>query len=243
MLNLDHHQTGSDYGSVNWIDCTVCAVAVLVMRLTRLVQVQITPAMATCLYTAVFTDTGGFTYPGTASTAFGLAMELIALGADADAVSTDVMYSVSAGHVRLLGTALSRLQLHGRVAWSYVTQQDLAAANATDEDSEGTVNYLISIAGVQAAIFMRELPAVAGARRRFRVSLRSKSALDVSMVAAAFGGGGHRYAAGCVMEGELTGTVHLLLATLDSESVPTEKTVTARCACGGPGRGFFRVIC
>ena len=220
VLNLDHHRTGTAYGSVNWVDCTVCAVAVLVLQLARMLQVQITPDMATCLYTAVFTDTGAFTYPGTTSSAFALASELIALGANADAVAYDVLYSFSAGHVRLLGTALSRLQLRGRVAWSYVTQQDLADADATDEDSEGTVTYLISIATVQAAIFLRELPAVADASQRFRVSLRSKSSLDVSVVAAAFGGGGHRSAAGCLLEGDLNGIVNLLLAALDPQHAP-----------------------
>lgn len=221
VFNLDHHLTGSAYGTLNWVDWSACAVAVLVYRLAQRLQVDVTPAMATCLYTAVFTDTGAFTYPGTASSSFLIASELIALGADADAVARDVLYSVSAAHIRLLGIALSRMQIRETVAWSYVTQADLAALGATDEDSEGTVTYLISIAGVQAALFLRELPAEPAASQRFRISLRSKSTLDVSTIAAACGGGGHRTAAGCVLSGDLHSMVERLLAEIAREQART----------------------
>ncbi len=221
VFNLDHHITGTNYGALNWIDWNACAVAVLVYRLAKLLQVEVTPAMATCLYTAVFTDTGAFTYPGTASSSFSLASELIALGADADAVAHDVLYSVSTAHIRLLGIALSRMQIREGVAWSYVTQQDLALVGATDEDSEGTVTYLISIAGVHAALFLRELSVEAHAPSRFRISLRSKSALDVSAVAATCGGGGHRTAAGCVLYGDMDTTVNLLLSEIGRERLRT----------------------
>ncbi len=217
IFNLDHHITGTPYGSLNWIDWNACAVAVLVYRLAAALQLEITPATATCLYTAVLTDTGAFTYPGTASHSFSIANELIALGADADSVARDVLYSVSAAHIRLLGIALSRMQVHGTVVWSYVTQADLASTGATDEDSENTVTHLISIAGVHAALFLRELPFQPDAPPRFRVSLRSKSQLDVSAVAATCGGGGHRTAAGCVLAGDLHTIAAAVLRQIDSE--------------------------
>ncbi len=217
IFNLDHHITGSAFGTLNWVDWNACAVAVLVYRLALLLGVKVTPAMATCLYTAVFTDTGAFTYPGTASSSFSLASELIALGADADAVAHDVLYSVSAAQIRLLGIALSRMQVRGTVAWSYVTQDDLAAVGATDEDSEGTVTYLISIAGVKAALFLRELPSEPEVPQRYRISMRSKPLLDVSAIAAKCGGGGHRTAAGCILPGDLRGIVEHLLHAIEVE--------------------------
>ncbi len=217
LFNLDHHITGAAFGTLNWIDWTACAVAALVYKLAQLMQVQVTPAMATCLYTAVFTDTGAFTYPGTALSSFALASELIALGADADAVARDVLYSVSAAHIRLLGIALSRMHIRETVAWSYITQNDLAAVDATDEDSEGTVTYLISIAGIHAAVFLRELPKEPDSEQRFRVSLRSKSTLDVSAIAATCGGGGHRNAAGCILTGDLHSNVTMLLRKVQDE--------------------------
>ena len=203
VLNIDHHITGANFGALNWIDDSAAAVASLVYQLAQYLGVPVTPAMATCLYTAVFTDTGAFTYPGTANGALPIAQELIACGADADRIARDVLYSVSTAHIRLLGTALSRMQLHGATAWSFITVDDLAAFDATDEDSEGTVDYLISIAGVDAALFLRELPPEPGSPQRFRASLRSKTGLDVSSVALAYGGGGHQRAAGCCVAGPL----------------------------------------
>lgn len=217
LLNIDHHITGCDFATVNWIDWDSCAVAVLVYRLALALGVKVTPAMATCLYTAVFTDTGAFTYPGTAGSTFPLAQELIALGADADKIARDVLYSVSAAHIRLLGLALSRLQIRGVSAWSYITQQDISDVGASDEDSEGTVNYLISIAGVEAALFLREMPVTHGQPPRYRASLRSKSSLDVSVIATVCGGGGHRNAAGCVLEGPIDSAVSRILAEVESE--------------------------
>jgi len=217
LLNIDHHITGCDFATVNWIDWDACAVAVMVYRLAIALGLQVTPAMATCLYTAVFTDTGAFTYPGTAGSTFPIAQELIALGANADTIARDVLYSVSAAHIRLLGVALSRLEISGVSAWSHITQQDIASLNATDEDSEGTVNYLISIAGVEAALFLRELPALPGKPTSYRASLRSKSSLDVSAVATLCGGGGHRNAAGCILEGPLDRVVSRVLDAVDRE--------------------------
>lgn len=216
ILNLDHHITGCNFGALNWIDDSVAAVACLVYQLARHMQVPVTPSMATCLYTAVFTDTGAFTYPGTANAAFPIAQELIRCGADADRIARDVLYSVSTAHIRLLGTALSRMQLHGATAWSYITLRDLAAFDATEEDSEGTVDYLISIAGVDAALFLREVSSDSKPQR-FRASLRSKGDLDVSSVALEQGGGGHQRAAGCSMTGSLESVSSVLLNGLNQQ--------------------------
>ena len=215
LLNIDHHITGSNFAALNWIDDSVAAVAILVYQLARYMEVPVTPEMATCLYTALFTDTGAFTYPGTANGALPIAQELIACGADADGIARAVLYSVSTAHIRLLGTALSRMQLQGATAWSFITQEDLATFGATDEDSEGTVDYLISIAGVDAALFLRELPLEPGRDQQFRVSLRSKDGLDVSTVAQACGGGGHQRAAGCTMSGPLEDAVAPMLLGIE----------------------------
>ena len=214
IINIDHHRTGRAYGTLNWIDPDASAVAVMVYELALTAGVAITPAMATCLYTALMTDTGSFTYPGTSADTFTLAHALIDLGAKADSVARDVLYSVPAARIRLLGVALSRLQIHGPIAWTYITQNDLNGLSATDEDSEGTVNYLISIADVQAAAFLRE---IGGDPQQFRTSLRSKSSVDVSHVASLLGGGGHRNAAGCTLPGPLDSAISCVLAGLSEE--------------------------
>ena len=214
VINIDHHRTGREYGMLNWIDPDASAVAVMVYELALAAGAAITPAMATCLYTALMTDTGSFTYPGTSADTFTLAHALIDLGAKADSVARDVLYSVPAARIHLLGLALSRMQIQGPIAWTFITQEDLAQLAATDEDSEGTVNYLISIAEVQAAAFLREIP---GEPQLFRTSLRSKSNVDVSHVASVFGGGGHRNAAGCLIAGPLGQAVERILLELNKE--------------------------
>ncbi len=214
LINIDHHRTGCDYGSLNWIDPEADAVAAMVYDVAMAAGVQVTPGMATCLYTALMTDTGSFTYPGTSAETFTLAHALIDLGAKADTVARDVLYSVPAARIHLLGLALSRVNIAGPLAWTHINQEDLLQFSATDEDSEGTVNYLISIAGVEAAAFLRELP---GKPQRFRTSLRSKSGVDVSRVATVCGGGGHRNAAGCTLDGPFEAAVGHILLELERE--------------------------
>ncbi|MGI4758155.1 MAG: DHH family phosphoesterase [Janthinobacterium lividum] len=214
VINIDHHRTGCNYGSLNWIDPDADAVAAMVYDLACAAGVEVTAAMATCLYTALMTDTGSFTYPGTSAETFTLAHALIDLGAKADTVARDVLYSVPAARIHLLGLALSRVRIVGPIAWTYITQADLEQLSATDEDSEGTVNYLISIAGVEAAAFLREL---AGEPQQFRTSLRSKSRVDVSRVASGCGGGGHSNAAGCNLAGPFESAVQHILAELGKE--------------------------
>ncbi|AFL89711.1 exopolyphosphatase-like enzyme [Terriglobus roseus DSM 18391] len=217
LLNIDHHLTGAAFGSLNWIDPSAAAVAAMVFEIAIALGATVTPAIATCLYTAVMTDTGSFTYPGTSADTFTLAHALIDLGAKADSVARDVLYSVPAARIHLLGLALSRVSIRGPIAWTWITQDDLEKLNATDEDSEGTVNYLISIAGVEAAAFLRELPRTSSDKSLFRTSLRSKSSVDVSLVAANCGGGGHRNAAGCTLQGPFDDAVAHILRELGAE--------------------------
>ena len=223
VINIDHHYTGTCFGTLNWIDPNAAAVAAMVYDLALTTGAKITPAMATCLYTALMTDTGSFTYPGTSADTFTLAHALIDLGAKADTVARDVLYSVPAARIHLLGLALSRIQLQRSIAWTYITQADLEQLSATDEDSEGTVNYLISIAGIEAAAFFRE---IAGDPVQYRTSLRSKSSVDVSRVASVCGAGGHRNAAGCTVRGPFESAVRTIVQALTEEV----DRAPARCA-------------
>ncbi len=214
VINIDHHHTGTRYGALNWIDANAAAVASMVYQIALAAGAEVTPAMATCLYTALMTDTGSFTYPGTSADTFTLAQTLIDHGAKADTVARDVLYSVPAARIHLLGISLSRVRINGPIAWTYITQTDLEQLSATDEDSEGTVNYLISIAGVEAAAFLRE---IAGEPSQYRTSLRSKSSVDVSRVASVCGGGGHRNAAGCTLDGPFETAVTTILREMENE--------------------------
>jgi phosphoesterase RecJ-like protein len=200
LINIDHHASGRTFGVLNWIDENACAVAAMVYRLALAAGVEITPTMATCLYTAIISDTGSFTYSSTTAETFAVAHDLAARGANPSQIARDIYFSNPESKLRLLGTALSNLQTEGPLAWSWVTTDDMERAGAGAEDCEGVVNYLISIAGVESAVFLRELPAV----DQYRLSIRSKGRVNVAQIAEGFGGGGHRSASGCTLEGPLT---------------------------------------
>ena len=213
LINIDHHASGRHFAYLNWIDEHACAVAAMVYRIAVAANVEITPSMATCLYTAILSDTGSFTYSSTNAETFALAQDLTARGANPCQIARDVYFSNPASKIRLLGTALSNLRTDGPLAWTWVTNQDMDSAGAEAEDCEGVVNYLISIHGVESAVFLRELPSAS----QFRLSIRSKGKIDVAQVAESFGGGGHRSASGCTLDGPLGVATDRILAQLRTE--------------------------
>lgn len=212
LINIDHHVSGRPFGHVNWIDPNAVATAELVYRLAREAGVKISPEIATCLYTAVLTDTGSFMFEGTNEHTFALARELVIAGADPSRCARSVYFAHSTAKMRLLGAALSNLQREGPLAWIWVTQEQMEKAHAKEEDCEGLVNYALSIGDVQVAAFFRELPG-----GRYRISLRSKGELDVAKVAERFGGGGHRCASGFSLDGPLLTAVEKILAQLQQQ--------------------------
>ena len=209
LINIDHHVSGRPYGNLNWIDCGAASVGELVYRLVRAAGAELTPEMATCLYTTVLTDTGGFTYGATSADTFELARELVAAGADPIAIAQEVCFSTPASKILLLGAALANLKREGLLAWLWITHQDVVRTRAAEEDCEGIVNFALCISGVEAAVFLRELP-----DRRVRLSLRSKGKINVAAIAEQLGGGGHATAAGCTLEGPLPQATDGILALL-----------------------------
>lgn len=206
LINIDHHRSGRNFAHVNWIDPKAVATAELVYKLARAAKVEISPEIATCLYTAVLTDTGSFMFEGTSEHTFELARELVLAGADPVICAQHIYFGHSTAKMRLLGAALSALQREGQLAWIWVTQEQMERVGAKEEDCEGLVNYALSIGDVEVAVFFRQLP-----DGRFRVSLRSKGKLDVAGIAEQFGGGGHACASGCSVGGPLHSAVEMVL--------------------------------
>jgi len=209
LINIDHHHSSKPFANVNWIDTSACATAEMIFRLATAAGVHITPEIATCLYTAVLTDTGSFCYAPTNAHTFELARRLVEHGADPARIAQNVYFSNPTSKMRLLGAALSTLHREGPITWMTVTREDMDRCGALEEDCEGLVNYALGIAGVEVAMFFREI-----ADHRVRVSIRSKGAVDVSTVAEAFGGGGHECASGFSVEGPVPAAIDRVLAEL-----------------------------
>ena len=212
ILNIDHHASGRPFGTLNWIDPAACAVGAMVYELATAARIEITPELAICLYAAILSDTAAFTNSGTSASTLELAATLARHGADPAALAREI-FATSESKLRLLGTALGKMSRVNRIAWTSVTLDEMTHVGADAEDCEGIVNYLIGIPGVQAAVFLRELPGNA----QFRLSLRSKGTVDVSRVAERMGGGGHRAASGCTLDGPLARATERIVTSLEAE--------------------------
>jgi phosphoesterase RecJ-like protein len=213
LISIDHHTSGRPFAHVNWIDPRATATAEMVYRLAREAGVRISPEIATCLYTALMTDTGSFMFKGTNEQTFALARELVLAGADPAQCARNIYFAHSTAKMRLLGAALSNLHREGPLAWIWVTREQMEGSQAKEEDCEGIVNYALSIQDVEVAAFFREMP-----DGRYRVSLRSKGKLNVADIAERFGGGGHECASGCSIDGPLSIAVAKMLAQIRPES-------------------------
>ena len=198
LINIDHHVSGRPYANINWIDYEAASVGEMVYRLAIAAGATITPEMATCLYTTVLTDTGGFCYGSVRASTFAWARELVLAGAEPVNIAQEVCFSTPFSKMQLLGAALGNLRREGPLAWLWITLDDMERTGAAEEDCEGIVNFALGIMGIEAAVFLRELP-----EGRIRLSLRSKGNLSVAIIAEQLGGGGHQNASGCTLDGPL----------------------------------------
>jgi len=218
LINIDHHITAHSYATLNWIDCEAVSVGEMVYRLAKAAGVTITPEMATCLYTTVLTDTGGFCYGSLQGSTFALARELVEAGADAEAIAREIYFSTPLSKVILMAAALNTLHVEGEMAWLWITDEDMERIGANDEDTEGIANVAIGIAGIQAGVFLRALT-----DGTVRLSLRSKGKVNVAAIAKRLGGGGHENSAGCTLSGPLERALGQILGELRAEFEPVPK--------------------
>ncbi|HYE65048.1 MAG TPA: bifunctional oligoribonuclease/PAP phosphatase NrnA [Pyrinomonadaceae bacterium] len=199
VVNIDHHSTTALFGTINWIDSTASAVGEMIYNLCKAIGVRVTKEIAECVYTALLTDTGSFHYSNTTERTFKVASELVRAGVKPARIAQAVFSSYPWSKIELLGEVLStaRRDRSGRVAWMRQTLEMQERIGATDEDGDGFVNYPLQVAEVEAVALLKEC-----APGAYRVSLRSKGDINVARIAERFGGGGHRNAAGCTLEGD-----------------------------------------
>lgn len=200
MLNIDHHPTNDRYGAVNVVKDDAAATAEVLFDWINLFDVEWTKEAAEAIYTGLLTDTGGFRYSSTSPKVMEIASRLLELGVKGPDLAETLLEEVTLPQVKVLGLALSTLELeeNGRIAHVYVTPEHMIQAGAENEDLEGIVNYPRNIQGVEVGIFFKVIDDQA-----VKASLRSAGRIDVAAVAQHFGGGGHIKAAGCRLEGSL----------------------------------------
>lgn len=200
VINIDHHPGNTGYGDVHWFDGTAAALGEMIFDIIAELGVPLTAQMATQLFVAVVTDTGSFKYPGVSPRTFSLCARLLEAGADPVSTARKLYDSHSIGRLRLQGAVLRTLEVEpeGRVALLTLTDAMLADAGSAPEDADGLINLPLTVKSIQAAVCFKESD-----HGQWRVSLRSKGDIDVGRVARGFGGGGHKNAAGCTLQGPL----------------------------------------
>jgi phosphoesterase RecJ-like protein len=197
VVNVDHHHDNSRFGDVNLVVDDASSTAEIVRDVLTELDVPLSPEIAEALYVALVTDTGRFQYSNTTPKALRLAADLVEAGADIHGIFRLVYETVQFAKLKLLARALERAQLYegGRLVVSYLLRNDFAEVGAEEPYSEGIIDYLRSVEGSEMVALIREPPRDDGPARR--VSLRSsRDEVDVSAIARAAGGGGHRQAAG-----------------------------------------------
>lgn len=197
---IDHHVSSDDLGALEFKDTKSPATGCLVFDIAQAFGHEISSDEATQLYAAIATDTGWFRFPATNSHTMRIIGALMDAGADPAEIYKAINEQRSLARIRLAGMVLQRVELaaEGKIAYTWVTQDDFAKTKSHPSDTENLVNECLTIAGTDGAfIIVQQL------NRQFKVSLRSRTNFDVSAIAEKFNGGGHRQASGAVVEGPL----------------------------------------
>jgi phosphoesterase RecJ-like protein len=208
LINIDHHITNPLLWPLTWLDAAASATGEMIFKLVLQAGLHIDRDMALCLYTSIFTDTGSFRYSNTSPECMRISATLLEAGADPWLVTENVYESYSFNRLKLLGNVLGDMERSpdGRMAWVVVTEELFRKTGTTAEDTDNFVNFVRSVGGVEVAILFRQV-----AQKQYKISLRSKGRVDLSGLAQALGGGGHKNAAGSTLDGALDDVQHKVL--------------------------------
>jgi bifunctional oligoribonuclease and PAP phosphatase NrnA len=200
LINIDHHESNTRFADLNWVSAREPSTGELIFRLLKIAKWPITKRIADCLFTAVSTDTGSFQYASTRPGTYHVAGELVSRGANLAKICDEVYQSYPLSRARLLRHVYSHFRLthEDQIAYFWLKKADLARTGSESCDSEGLIDHIRAIAPVVVACVFEEVEP-----ELTRISLRSKSEkVNVSEIAAQFGGGGHPGAAGARIPGK-----------------------------------------
>ncbi len=214
-LNIDHHVSNPGYGDLNRIDPTSPATGQIIYQLITSQKLPLPAASRDAIYIAVSTDTGSFQYPSTSAETYELAADLVRRGLEVGKINTQLYDSYPFRRIELMRRLLNSLERHadGRIAAWEMRDQTRVELELVPDDSEGLIDLIRAIRGVEVAVFFEELP-----EGKIRVSMRSKNPLyNVCEIAVALGGGGHALAAGIRMAGPLEIAKKLVLDAIKNQ--------------------------
>ena len=210
VINIDHHDTNDHFGGINLVDSGASSTGEIIYRVLKSLGVKTDPDIAVNLYTAVFTDTGSLRYDNTSLAAFKLCEEMVKAGVEPARVAKMVYENHPKERYLLLGEVLCTLSTYDeKIAMAHVTSDMFEKTGTNREFADGFVEVIKEIRGVEVAVLIREIN-----KHLHKISMRAKGTVDVAAICNAFGGGGHKNAAGCRIEGTMSETEEKLLQAL-----------------------------
>jgi len=201
LINIDHHGTNTRFGSENWIEEHASSTCELVFHLVRASRLPLDAVTASLLYAGIQTDTLGFTLPTTSASALHAAAALVEAGSNVTELGERLCRSLRRSEFDLLRIVYANTQViaDGRIAFSHVSYDEITQSGCTAADIDDQINVPRALDGVQLAMLFSE-----GRKGKTRINFRGSGDVTVVELAAEFGGGGHRQAAGAVLDQPLT---------------------------------------
>jgi phosphoesterase RecJ-like protein len=200
VLNIDHHASNDKYGTINVVEPEAASTTVILYKMLNFWEVDITNKMATCLLSGVYGDTGGFMHSNTSGAVFEIAADLMNRGAHVSTVSKNLFGSKSISTLRLWGRVLENAYVTSdNIVMSVIKEDDYKEVKAKPEDLSGVVDYLNMVPEIKFAVLIND-----DRKGHIKGSFRTKNDdVDLSKVAAQYGGGGHPKASGFSIQGKL----------------------------------------
>ena len=205
IIVIDHHKTNTDDSELVWVDVESASTGVMVYKLLKSMNVEITKDISTLIYSTIVGDTGSFRYSNTNSESFKIASELVDYGAEPEFISQAIYENEPINKINLIARALNTLEFDEtkKIASVYIDYDMFSETDTSREHTEGIINIPRKINGVSVAVLLRQENNNSEKMPKWKISLRSKFDVDVSAIAKKFGGGGHVKASGLTMEGDL----------------------------------------
>lgn len=215
LINMDHHLSNDLYGDVNFVDTSASATSEIVYEVLRLLHVEIDKEISTCLYTSLLTDTGSFKHSSTTAVTHNIAGELINTGIEFSNIHRIIFENKKFEKIKFYGEVINNMtsELNAKVCIMYISKRILEKYESVSEDTSDVITFGASIDTVEVTVLIKDT------ENGVKVSLRSKSIVDVSKIAEVFNGGGHIRAAGFFTEGNFDDTKAKLMEILEKELI------------------------
>lgn len=198
LINIDHHMSNDLYADLNYVDANAAAVSEIVYQMIRIMGIDIDKDIAACLYTSIITDTGSFRYSSTTSVTHTIAGDLINTGIDFSEIHRTIFDNKKFERIKLYGKVIDNMKLIREKICLMILNKDMLSSLGIEEETNTSdiITFAMQVGTVEVGILIKETD------EGSKISLRSKSKVDVRKIAEAFGGGGHIRAAGCSMDGK-----------------------------------------